>query len=402
MRIGSVAVIYKNIALAIDNFDDLVVNIPLVNNIICYIADDIKSNRVTTFVDNRIGPVTVICYRCRISVKCYRRAFFINIRKCTIGIICQCSYRFIAPYNLLDIDHLCGAVIIQVCKLVAVIVHITTHILDQVGNFIKDVFILYDLLEPVDHIRRYIDRGRRTIFGSIGIGAILVIEQCRYRFIGPYNFLDIDHLRGAVIIQVCKPVAVVVHITTHILDQVGNFINDVFILYDLLELVDHISRYIDRGRRTIFGSIGIGAILVIDQCRYRFFRFNIFFCIDDLSIPILIDISKIITVIKHISSYIPDQVGNLINYTFILDDLLKLVDHICRYIDRGRGSVLRSIGIGTILVIDQCSYRFIGTDNVLKIDNLGCTGSIDIGPLIIDRIIDNNIIRKINSCYIPG
>src|SRR5690606_31604968 len=106
-----------------------------------------------------------------------------------------------------------------------------------------------------------------------------------YCLIGFYYLLKVDRLSVPGFVDIGKLITVVIYITTDILNKLGDLIDDVFVLDDLLKLVDYIRRNIDRCYSSIFRSIGIGSIIIIADRSYCLIGFYYLFKVDRLSVP---------------------------------------------------------------------------------------------------------------------
>src|SRR5690606_30398402 len=146
-------------------------------------------------------------------------------------------------------------------------------------------------------------------------------------------------------VDISKTVAVVVYIAPDILDQVFDSVEDIAFVGDVLyntagdvysdgiaigigegicaiTIVYHsrsvgIEYYID----TVFIRIRKGTVLVVCQSSHRFISLHQLLKIDHLGLTVFVKISELVAIVVHITAYVLNKFGDLVDDVFVLDDL---------------------------------------------------------------------------------
>src|SRR5690554_5366019 len=215
--------------------------------------------------------------------------------------------------------------------------------------FVYDVVV--NVLELVYHISRYVYIGYRSVFAGIRVGSVSVVYKRCYRFVGLYNVLKV-FLKRVVGIAV----------------DYNFFVYDVVV--DVLELVDHISRYVYSGYCSVLAGISVGSVSVVYKCCHRFVG--------------LYNVLKVF--LKRIVDIAVDY--NFFVYDVVVD-VLELVYYISRYVYSGYCSVLAGIRVGSVSVVYKCCHRFVGLYNVLKVFLKRIVGiAVDYNFFVYDVVVD--------------
>src|SRR5690554_3326064 len=323
IRVGSVSVVYKCCYRFVGLYNVLKVFLKRVVGI--------TINRDLFVYDVVVDILELVYYISRYVYSGYC-SVLAGIRVGSVSVVYKCCYRFVGLYNVLKVF---------LKRVVGITINRDLFVYDVVVN----------VLELVYHISRYVYSGYRSVLAGISVGSVSVVYKCCYRFVGLYNVLKVFFKR-------------IVGITINR----DLFVYDVVV--DVLELVDHISRYVYSGYCSVFAGIRVGSVSVVYKRCYRFVG--------------LYNVLKV---------FLKRVVGITINRDLfvynVVVDVLELVDYISRYVYSGYCSVLAGVRVGSVSVVYKCCYRFIGLYNVLKVFFKRIVGiSVDYDFFVYNVVVD--------------
>src|SRR5690554_3576708 len=335
IRVGSVSVVYKCCHRFVGLYNVLKVFLKRIVGI---------SVDYNFFVYDVVVDVLELVYYISRYVYSGYCSVLAGIRVGSVSVVYKCCYRFIGLYNVLK-----------------VFLKRTVGIAVDYDFFVYNVVV--DVLELVYYISWYVYSSYRSVLAGIRVGSVSVVYKCCYRFVGLYNVLKVFFKR-------------IVGITINR----DLFVYDVVV--DVLELVDHISRYVYSGYCSVLAGIRVGSVSVVYKRCYRFVG--------------LYNVLKV---------FLKRVVGIAVDYNFfvydVVVDVLELVDYISRYVYSGYCSVLTGIRVGSVSVVYKRCYRFVRLNDLLKlvvVDRYPRVGRLipHLERYLVGRLIDVDAHRSVH------